>query len=169
MRVRAALPADAPAMSALQNQIIRIGGTTAHQTEQDAGFVALHYVTGPEVICCHLAEDGTGLIGFQSLGHHPALPEGWGDIGSYVSPDRQRTGAGAALFEATLVAARQAGIVTINAAIRADNQLGLGYYTQRGFVDHGAEPGFALADGRVVGRVFKRFDLILSPPSLKFA
>ena len=159
MRVRVALPVDAPAMSALQNRIIRIGGTTAHQTEQDAGFVALHYIIGPEVICCHLAEDDAGLIGFQSLGRHPALPQGWGDIGSYVSPDRQRTGAGAAMFAATLMAARRAGIVTINAAIRADNASGLGYYTRRGFVDYGTEPDFALADGRVVGRVLKRFDL----------
>ena len=57
MKVRAALLADTPAMTALQNHIIRIGGTTAHQAEQDADYVAQHYVTGPEVICCHLAED----------------------------------------------------------------------------------------------------------------
>ena len=100
------------------------------------------------------------MIGFQSLGRHPALPEGWGDIGSYVSPDYQRTGAGAALFDATLAAARQAGVVTINAAIRADNAPGLGYCTRRGFVDYGADPDFALKDGRVVGRVLKRFDLV---------
>ena len=159
MIVRPATPQDAAAMSDLQNRIIRIGGTTAHEVEHDAGFVAVHYINGPEVICCHLAEDDSGLIGFQSMGRNDALSMGWGDIGSYVSPDRQRTGAGAALFAATLVAARAAGVRMINATIRADNAPGLGYYSRRGFVDYASEPDYRLQDGRRVGRISKRFEV----------
>lgn len=159
MIVRPATPQDAATMSDLQNRIIRIGGTTAHETEHDAAFVAVHYISGPGVICCHLAEDDSGLIGFQSMGHHDALPAGWGDIGSYVSPDRQRTGAGAALFVATLVAARAAGVRVINATIRADNAPGLGYYSRRGFVDYTSEPDYRLQNGRRVGRISKRFEV----------
>lgn len=159
MIIRPATPQDAAAMSALQNRIIRIGGTTAHEIEHDAAYVDLHYISGPEVICCHLAEDASGLIGFQSMGRHDALPADWGDIGSYVNPDQQRTGAGAALFAATIAAARAAGVAVINATIRGDNAPGLGYYSRRGFVDYAFDAEFALSDGRRVGRVSKRFEV----------
>ncbi|GLS86010.1 GNAT family acetyltransferase [Cypionkella aquatica] len=159
MIIRPALPTDAAAMSDLQNRIIRIGGTTAHEVEHDAGYVEAHYITGPGVICCHLAEDDSGLIGFQSLGRNAALADDWGDIGSYVNPDRQRTGAGAALFAATLAVARAKGLVAINATIRGDNVPGLGYYSRRGFVDYAHDAAYRLKDGRVVGRVSKRFEV----------
>lgn len=159
MILRRAVPADAAAMVALQNDIIGIGGTTAHQAPRTATQVQEDYITGDSVICCHVAEDAGDLLGFQSVGRHPALPEGWGDIGSYVTPGLQRAGVGRALFDATVAALRAAGITTINAAIRADNAPGLGYYTRRGFVDYGHEPGFALNDGRIVGRILKRYDL----------
>lgn len=162
MIVRRALPSDAAAMVALQNDIIRIGGTTAHQTLRTAAQVQADYIAGPEVISCQLAEEAGDVLGFQSVSRHPALPEGWGDIGSYVKSGLQRGGVGQALFEATVKAVRAAGITTINATIRADNLPGLGYYTRRGFVDYGQDPGFALQDGRVVGRILKRYDL--NPP-----
>lgn len=145
-------------MTALLNRIIAIGGTTAHETPFTPEAVARHYIAGDEPICCHIAV-AAGLIGFQSVGRNTALPEGWGDIGTFVDPDRQRSGAGAALFAATLVAARTAGLRVLNATIRADNAPGLGYYARRGFADYATDPGFALKSGRVVGRVSRRFDL----------
>lgn len=159
MIVRRAVPADAAAMMAVQNDIIRIGGTTAHETPRSVAQVQEDYITGDSVISCQVAEEAGELLGFQSVSLHPALPTGWGDIGSYVKSGLQRGGIGLALFKATLAAVQAAGITTINAAIRADNAPGLGYYSRRGFVDYGQDPGFALQDGRVVGRVLKRFDL----------
>ena len=159
MIVRRAESGDAAAMVALQNEIIGIGGTTAHQTFRTAAQVLEDYVAGPGVISCQVAEEAGNLLGFQSVGRHAALPEGWGDIGSYVKQGLQRGGVGRALFDATVAAVRAAGIITINAAIRADNVPGLGYYTRRGFVDYGQEAGFALSDGRIVGRILKRYDL----------
>jgi L-amino acid N-acyltransferase YncA len=159
MIVRPATLADAPAMTDLLNRIIAIGGTTAHETPFTPEAVASHYIAGDEPICCHLAEDEAGLIGFQCVGHNPALPEGWGDIGSFVSPDRQRCGAGVALFAATVPAARAAGLTVLNATIRADNAPGLGYYARRGFVVYATDPDYALKSGQVVGRVSRRFDL----------
>lgn len=158
MIIRPARPEDAPAMTALLNRIIAIGGTTAHETPFTPDEVAAHYIAGEEPVCCHVALDG-GLIGFQSVGRNTALPEGWGDIGTFVDPDRQRSGAGAALFAATVDAARAAGLVSLNATIRADNAPGLGYYARRGFTDYATDPLFALKSGRVVGRVRRRFDL----------
>jgi hypothetical protein len=56
-------------------------------------------------------------------------------------------------------AARGKGLVMVNATIHADDVPGLGYYTRRGFVDHGAEPDYARADSTSVGCISKRFDL----------
>ncbi len=159
MILRRAEPGDAAAMVALQNEVIDIGGTTAHQAPRTAPQVMEDYIAGDSVICCHVADGGDGLMGFQAVGRHPELDLGWGDIGSYVRPGLQRGGVGRALFDATVAALRAAGITTINAAIRADNAAGLGYYARCGFIDYGQDLGFALNDGRVVGRVLKRFDL----------
>lgn len=158
MIVRPARPDDAAAMAALQNRIIRIGGTTAHQVEHTVDEVRDAYITGPGVVCCHVAEEG-GILGFQAVEVWDGLPEGWGDIGTFVNPDVQARGIGAALFAATVAACRRAGLTTMNATIRADNVPGLAYYARIGFVDHATDPGWALDDGRVVGRVSRRFDL----------
>lgn len=150
---------DIPALCALQGRIVRIGGTTAREIPLEQSRFAETYFSGADVICCHTAVLGGRLVGFQSVGLDPDLPAGWGDIGTFVDPDLQRSGAGQALFAATLSAVRQAGLTTINATIRADNVPGLAYYARIGFRDYGAEPGYALSTGCIVGRVHRRFDL----------
>ncbi len=159
MIVRRAEDFDAPALADLLNEIIAIGGTTAHQTAFTVETFLTHYIDGPEAICCHLAE-GDLPLGFQVLGVYPALPEGWLDIGTFVRPSARGTGAGAALFHATKAVARARGCLVINATIRADNALGLAYYARLGFASYATEPDYALQDGRVVGRVAKRYDLV---------
>lgn len=158
MIVRAAIPADAPAMAAVQNRIIRIGGTTAYQHERSADDV-LDYIVGPASVCCHLAQADGQVIGFQSVSRYDELPPGWGDIGTFVSPDAQARGIGQALFAASAAAARAAGLSVLNATIRADNLPGLAYYSRLGFVDYDHDPEWALDDGRRVGRISRRFDL----------
>jgi GNAT superfamily N-acetyltransferase len=155
MIVRPALPGDAAAMAALQNRIIRIGGTTAHQVEHSVDEVRDAYVTGAGVVCCHVAEHG-GIVGFQAV---ERMPGGWGDIGTFVDPNVQAKGIGAALFAATVAACRAAGLKAINATIRADNVPGLAYYARIGFTDYARDDGWALDDGRVVGRISRRFNL----------
>lgn len=164
MIVRNAEATDASAMAALLNEIIRIGGTTAHEDEVSADDIVKWYLTGPEAVSANVAVEGDLLHGFQVLGRHDGLPADWGDIGTFVRSGLQRGGVGAALFAATVSAARARGIATINAAIRADNAPGLGYYSRRGFRDYDHDPSFALKDGRIVGRVCKRFDL--EPPGV---
>jgi GNAT superfamily N-acetyltransferase len=158
MIVRPAFPADALAMAALQNRIIRIGGTTAYQHERSVDKV-LDYIVNPSSVCCHVAVVDDKVIGFQSVGRHDELPSGWGDIGTFVSPDIQARGTGQALFAASSAAARAAGLAVLNATIRADNVPGLAYYARLGFVDYAHDPDWALEDGRRVGRISRRFDL----------
>lgn len=150
---------DIPALCALQGRIVRIGGTTAREIPLEEGPFAEAYLTSADVICCHTALLDGRPVGFQSVGLNPDLPSGWGDIGTFVDPDLQRSGAGQALFAATLAAVRAAGLSTINATIRADNVPGLAYYARIGFRDYGAEPGYALSTGHIVGRVHRRLDL----------
>ncbi len=159
MIIREARLSDAVAMTDLQNAVIRIGGTTAHEVERTPQELAEAYLTGPNVMCAHVAEDQGRLLGFQVVGIYPDMPDRWGDIGTFVHPDVQRGGVGAALFAATVDWARAHGVPTLLAVIRADNRVGLGYYTKRGFVDYGTEPDITLKDGRVVGRIAKRFDI----------
>lgn len=158
MIIRLAQEFDAPALADLLNEIIRIGGTTALETPFTAEAFLLHYIDGPDAVCCHMAEADRPL-GFQVLGRYPDLPAGWLDIGTFVRPASRSTGAAAALFQATKTHARAQGCKVINATIRADNALGLGYYTRLGFADYAAEPDYTLQDGRPVGRVSKRLDL----------
>lgn len=159
MIIRPATLQDCPAMSVLLNAIIRKGGTTAFEDEKTPEEVADWYLTGPHALLCHVATDHGRIIGYQTLSRYGDLPSEWGDIGTFVEIGLQRSGAGAALFAATCTAARAMGLTTINATIRADNVPGLGYYTRRGFVDHATDPAYALANGTIVGRISKRFDL----------
>lgn len=161
MIVRPATAADAPALTDLINEIIAIGGTTAHETPFTPEVFAEHYICGPGAICCHLAAEAAGAaLGFQSLDLYPGLGAGWADIGTFVRPAARGTGAGPALFAATCAAARARGIATLNATIRADNALGLAYYSRMGFQDYGRDPDYRLKDGRRVGRISKRYDLV---------
>jgi L-amino acid N-acyltransferase YncA len=154
--IRHATPVDAPAMADLLNEIIAIGGTTAHEHPMVPDEVCRNYIDGQDVATSVLAEEAGQLIGWQSVGL-------WKDqmhIGTFVRAGLQAKGVGAALFATTCEGARAKGLTEIIAHIRADNVPGLAYYARIGFVDDGAEPGFALRDGRVVGRVHRRFALV---------
>ncbi len=153
--VRAAVAEDATEMALLLNEIIAIGGTTAHQAPKSVATVLTDYISGPDVIAVVVAHDQGQLIGWQSVGYH----HGDAHIGTFVRQGLQARGVGAALFDATCARVRQAGARSIHASIRADNVPGLAYYARLGFVDYALEPDWALADGRKVGRVHRRFDL----------
>ena len=155
MLIRKATAADARAMADLLNQIIAIGGTTAHQHPKTVDEIEQHYIVGPDCITCVVALSDHTLIGWQAIGWW----QGEAHIGTFVVPNGQARGVGAQMFSQTLVFAQQAGLRDIHAAIRADNVPGLAYYARIGFVDDSFDPSFALKDGRVVGRVNRRFTL----------
>lgn len=156
MIVRIAKATDADRMTALLNEVIALGGTTAHETPMSAETVQDHFIDGPGVLSSVVAEAGGVIIGWQSVGWWHDDPH----IGTFVRPGLQAKGTGAALFAATLEQLRTSDIGRIIASIRADNVPGLAYYARIGFRDIGGDPGFALGDGKVVGRVHRRFDLV---------
>jgi L-amino acid N-acyltransferase YncA len=155
MITRLAEPADAPGMTALLNAVIAKGGTTAHQSPMTEAEVRDHYIDGSDVLSSVVAEDAGKIIGWQSVGHWNGEPH----IGTFVQPGLQAKGVGAALFALTLTTLRKTAIRYIIAWIRADNVPGLAYYARIGFRDIGGDPGFALDNGQIVGRVYRRYDL----------
>jgi RimJ/RimL family protein N-acetyltransferase len=157
--VRPAIAQDAPALALILNAIIATGGTTAHEVPFSVGDILDHYITGPAVICCHVAILSGRCVGFQALDRNPVLPNGWGDIATFLTEEARGSGTAAALFTATCTAARGLGLPTINATIRADNVPGLAYYARIGFQDYSRDPDYCLKDGTRVGRVNRRFDL----------
>lgn len=159
LEVRPSQPADAPAATDLLNAIIRTGGTTALQTPLSVEENTVYFLEGPKVLCCHVAVLDGQLVGFQSLGRLPELPEGWGDIATFAAEGLTGRGIGSALLAATRAKALALGLHHINARIRADNTGGLTYYSRMGFVDYHVDRAVPLADGTPVDRVFKQLVL----------
>jgi L-amino acid N-acyltransferase YncA len=155
MIVREARAGDANGMTDLINAVIAIGGTTAHQTPKSEDKVLQDYIVGSDVICAFVAEEAGAIIGWQSVG----LWQGEADIGTFVRPGVQAKGIGSALFAATRAALQAKGVTRVMAVIRADNTAGLAYYGRMGFRDTALDPDWALADGRIVGRVIRHLVL----------
>ena len=84
MSVRRAEPFDAAVLALVLNEIIALGGTTAHVAPFSDGYFRDHDIDGPDAACCHLAEMEGQVLGFQALGCYPALPESWLDVGTVV-------------------------------------------------------------------------------------
>lgn len=160
IQVRAMQAGDVPEARQILNEIISIGGTTAHETAYSAARFAAAYLHGDDLAACHVALDADGQIaGFQWIGRNDQLPTDCADIATFTRRDPPLRGAGRALFVTTRTFARDAGFARINATIRADNVPGLGYYSKMGFVDHGVTRGVPLRDGTPVDRISKRCDL----------
>ncbi|MBB5515852.1 L-amino acid N-acyltransferase YncA [Rubricella aquisinus] len=150
---------DIPALRAVLNDIIAIGGTTANEEPfTDEGF-AVEFGPGPETICCIVAVLNGAPIAFQHLGRYGADRPEWGYISSFAAPSAQGHGIGPQLFAQTAALAKDAGLLKINATIRADNVPGLRYYAKMGFVEYDRAVGVPLRDGTPVDRVKTVFTL----------
>lgn len=163
MIIRPALPSDATDMVVLLNKIITAGGTTAHQELFDEDKMLRHYIAADGLISCQVAEIAGNVLGFQWVRWADPVADGapkdWGIIASFVDNDAAGKGLGQHLFRATRTAAAKAGVVAIDATIRADNVPGLRYYSGLGFTDYDRIVGSPLSDGTIVDRVRKRFDI----------
>jgi L-amino acid N-acyltransferase YncA len=161
IHIRPAHPLDARDMAAILSQIIAIGGTTATTGAVDAEDILVRMRTAPDASAWHVAETAGGeIVGFQWIAPGAAyLPPEAAEIATFAKPGQQGVGIGSKLFEATKTAARALGYRWINANIRADNESGLTYYQSRGFEDYGRIDRYPMADGHVVDKILKRYDL----------
>ncbi len=156
IHVRPAVEGDIAAMAELINEIIAIGGTTAHKTPFTPKRMRDHYFAPACGISCFVATSGDAIVGFQALERCDPewdgagrLPADWATVASFVRAGLQGGGVGGKLFAATKAAARDAGITTIDATIRLENTGGRTFYGKMGFVDY-------RMDDQVVS---KRFDV----------
>ncbi|MEM7213912.1 MAG: GNAT family N-acetyltransferase [Pseudomonadota bacterium] len=155
--VRKATAEDIRSMCSLINEIIDIGGTTAHETPYTVSGFEKHYLNRSTLIACHVAVQESGAIaGFQSMHAKSTLPENWADIATFARAKPKIRGAGTALFAASREYAAKAGIIAINATIRSDNTAGLAYHKKMGFEPYSIEKGRPLADGTPVDRISMR-------------
>lgn len=136
MLIRSATSDDAAGMSIVLEEIIESWGS---DRPSDPTHVRTFYVEHKDAICTHVAlGESEDILGFQHLrlatkGNVYGVTPGWGIIGTYVKLDAGRQGIGSALFDATLSAARAAGLEKIDATIGKTNQSGLKYYSALGF------------------------------------
>lgn len=159
--VREATIEDGSRLRELLNEIIEVGGTTAIETPLGLEEFANYYLHGENYICCFMAEDKNGIaLGFQSLEYHPKLPTDWADIATFARIRPKVRGIGTALFSHSKAHAEKAGIIGINATIRADNSGGIAYYEKMGFRTYSIAKDVPLADGRLMDRVSKRLLLV---------
>ena len=163
IRVRAAVPSDTLGMTAILNDHIAGGTTTAHQSPFTEIRMERHYIAPPNGISCFVAQWQDEVVGFQSLAwpnvHVDTFARGWAIIASFAAAKHTGRGIGRLLFSETRAAAIKAGVVTIDATIRADNIGGLAYYDAIGFVDYRVKQNVALSSGNRVDRICKRYDL----------
>ncbi len=160
------MASDAQAMCDVLNPIILDGSTTAHRTLFDAQRMRDTHIDAPLLVRTTVALRGDQLMGFQLLewtdpnyDGPEALPEGWAVIATFVRDGSQGLGIGQHLWRETLLAAKSAGVVSIDASIRTDNTPGLAYYSGLGFRDYSSIDGMVLSDGTKVDKTRKRFDI----------
>jgi len=136
MQVREAAASDAQAMSEVLEELVAAG---TRQNRSDPSFALSHYVEHPQRLHCFVAVNDEGkVMGLQSLkmadeANPYGTRPGWGIIGTHVRPCAARSGVGSRLFEATLAAAREAGLPAIEAYIAEQNTAALNYYEAIGF------------------------------------
>ena len=107
-----------------------------------------------------LAENDAGdVVGFQNIMPHSDLPDDAADIATFVKLGQTGLGIGSKLFDSTKSEASRLGYTWINATIRADNESRLTYYESLGFEDYKQIPKTRLADGTIIDRICKRYDL----------
>ena len=157
---RPAIHLDAGSMARLLNAIIDQGGTTALTRPVTGQDIKDWMAADPDRSAWHVAlNDKEDVVGFQWIAPAAYLPVEAADIATFVQIGRTGLGIGSKLFDATRKAAAALGYVWINANIRSDNEGGLVYYQSRGFSDYGKIEGHELANGQIVDKTLKRFDL----------
>ncbi|MCK8483238.1 GNAT family N-acetyltransferase [Aliiroseovarius sp. S2029] len=144
METRRAVMEDAADISIFLKELADLG---KRSRPWDEAFVRDYYINNPDGIRCSVAVDDDGtILGMQALSL--AVPDniygvtpGWGIIGTHVNPSAARRGVGKALLAATIKAARDAGLMHIDATIGATNAEGLGYYEAMGFRTYRTKDG----------------------------
>lgn len=158
--VRQPIALDTRDMARLLNEIIAESETAALTRSVRGEDIAEWIAFEPARSAWHVAVNAAErIVGFQWIEPEQSLPAEAASIATFVQVGQAGLGIGSALFEATRLAAKSLGYAWINANIRADNEGGLIYYQSRGFQDYGIIKDHHMANGLIVDKRLKRFDL----------
>jgi phosphinothricin acetyltransferase len=154
--LRPATPADAPAIAAIWNPIIR--ETTVTFTTEEKTFEGLvaDIALRAALYQPFLVADHDGVLGFATYGAFRAGP-GYAHVGEHtviLGPAARGQGVGRAMLGALCDHARAAGLTQMIGGISAENATALAFHARMEFAEIARLPG--------VGRKFGRFiDLVL--------
>lgn len=151
--VRPVREADAAAVAALLNAIVRAGAYTV-MTEATAADQLAFIRALPTRGVYHVAlDEGSGrVLGVQDVLPLAGEPD-VGEISTFVALEAHRRGVGKHLCAATFAAARALGFRALRATIRADNRGAVAFYRAQGFELVGILPRYAFVNGRYVDAV----------------
>ena len=156
MIVRKVIAEDRDAITAILNEVIAIGGTTAYEDPLEPSYFDRFITPEDNRTFLHVAEADGIVVGLQWMSPDD---DGMGIIATFAQPATTQRGIGSALFKQTLKCCIDAGYTLLDATIRGDNTGGLAYYSKMGFQDHSVTRAVPMKDGTPVDRVHKRMRL----------
>ncbi|MEO7390644.1 MAG: GNAT family N-acetyltransferase [Ramlibacter sp.] len=164
--IRAAEPADAPAISALVGAVGTFEGTLQLPDMPVAS--RLEVLQRVDANSCKLvALEGDRVVGCAGLHSMPGLRRAHArGLGIGIASDWQGCGLGRQLIERLLLwADNWAGVLRVELTVHADNDRAIALYRQLGFVEEGRHRAYALKDGHYVDALFMA-RLHPKPPSI---
>jgi len=146
MRLRAAVPADAPAIAAIYNEGIAGREATFETTPRDAAAVAEWLGDGLPFV---VAEDAATLLGFARLTSYSdrCVYRGVGEHGVYVAVAARGAGVGRALLEELCAAAERAGFYKLTSRVFTSNAASRAVHRAAGFHEVGVQRRHGRLDG----------------------
>jgi len=151
MRIRAATPADIPAMMAIE----RRAATAAHWTE--AGYTRIFQFEAPRRVALVIEEDTLcGFLVARQLG------EEWEIENFAIAGAAQRRGLGAALLEHFLDFAQGEGAASVFLEVRESNLAARGLYERSAFSQSGRRKSYY--DNPLEDALVYRFGFSRHPP-----
>lgn len=164
IRIRRAVPEDAPGVAEVLNSIIAERRYSAFDTplsvEEERFFIAS---LGPRE-AIFLAEINGQMVGVQTIdgyAKYTGSMQHVGIMGTFVLRDYRGKGIGKALAERTFSFAKQCGYEKILIYVRASNEEALRFYEGLGFVEIGRASRQVKIDGEYDDEIF--LELFLEP------
>lgn len=155
MKIRVAVPEDAPAIMAIQNPVIRDTAITFNSLERTPEAVA----TAISASACFLVADIDGQVaGFASCDQFRKGP-GYARTMEHtiiLAPASQGRGVGRALMVALQENARAAGVGSLWAGISGENPAGVAFHARLGFDEVARLPSVGFKFGRWMDLVLMR-------------
>lgn len=155
MIIRKATPADAVAVAAIQNPLIRDTAVTFNSLERRPEEIALAMQTLPCFLVAEVADRVVGFVSYDQFRKGPGYARCM-EHTIILGPSAKRQGIGRALMNATERHARAANVGSLWAGVSAENPDGVAFHTRLGFEEVARLPKVGFKFGRWLDLVLMR-------------